>query len=66
MAIIIDELHAQPKSRPSRGAWIEIRSSPACRKSRKSRPSRGAWIEIDLVNSSTSEIAVAPLAGRVD
>ena len=24
MAIIIDELHAQPKSRPARGAWIEM------------------------------------------
>ena len=38
----------QRKSHPSRGAWIEIRSSYSCRGPVWSHPSRGAWIEILL------------------
>ena len=35
-------------SHPSRGAWIEMYSSPHHYERRASHPSRGAWIEISL------------------
>ena len=39
--------HSQPKSHPSRGAWIEIRlDCHALALVATSHPSRGAWIEI--------------------
>ena len=34
------------KSRPTRGAWIEIDIKKAKRAKALSRPTRGAWIEI--------------------
>ena len=35
------------QSRPTRGAWVEIRTpSPRPTSQRTSRPTRGAWVEI--------------------
>ena len=42
-----------PVSRPTRGAWIEIKLANAAKGFGKSRPTRGAWIEI------ISEAAIA-------
>ena len=53
-------------SRPSRGAWIEIKAGKDYDFTTLSRPSRGAWIEISLDSLPTFRIDVAPLAGRVD
>ena len=35
-----------PKSRPARGAWIEILRAHKKELEKQSRPARGAWIEI--------------------
>jgi len=54
------------KSRPSRGAWIEIESAIHSAEAPVSRPSRGAWIEIFSSSDLGLVVIVAPLAGRVD
>ena len=36
------------RSRPARGAWIEINLSVSSPSSDRSRPARGAWIEMDM------------------
>ena len=41
-----DDRQLAEKSRPARGAWIEIRTILEERRKRESRPARGAWIEI--------------------
>ena len=54
------------KSRPVRGAWIEISAAarPACIDG--SRPVRGAWIEMHLPVTKSMLSWVAPREGRVD
>ena len=64
MATILSQAALSP---PSRGAWIEICSSPrVLARGMTSPPSRGAWIEIMYDGMSCGHIAVAPLAGGVD
>ena len=53
-------------SRPSRGAWIEIKRWAYYTHAHRSRPSRGAWIEILFFGMDRNGKFVAPLAGRVD
>ena len=54
-------------SLPSRGAWIEIRTSGISWSIRPpSLPSRGAWIEIRPGRTGKIYLSVAPLAGSVD
>ena len=37
------------RSRPARGAWVEIGSNPDPATKTESRPARGAWVEIHPV-----------------
>ena len=37
------------RSRPTRGAWIEIKTTRAAQSAGQSRPTRGAWIEMRLM-----------------
>ena len=54
------------ESRPTRGAWIEIRPAELPWMCWKSRPTRGAWIEITPMIGQRPIAAVAPHKGRVD
>ena len=54
------------RSRPARGAWIEISNFLRMRSPSTSRPARGAWIEMLKVDGELVQITVAPRKGRVD
>ena len=54
------------KSRPTRGAWIEIIIVKYTVKKSRSRPTRGAWIEIPHKLTDEEQEWVAPHSGRVD
>ena len=55
------------RSCPSRGTWIEIKSSAApVNTNGKSCPSRGTWIEIGVMQNISDQIEVVPLAGPGD
>ena len=51
------------RSRPSRGAWIEILMCTGAPSLKTSRPSRGAWIEMSFDRRSTSGFASRPSRG---
>ena len=59
-------LVAQVKSRPTRGAWIEIPFKRCVIPWELSRPTRGAWIEIVIMRLHFFVVLVAPHTGRVD
>ena len=54
------------KSRPTRGAWIEIILCSKNQHAAESRPTRGAWIEISHWLQTGGGVEVAPHTGRVD
>ena len=54
------------RSRPTRGAWIEIEIQEIVVTEQWSRPTRGAWIEILRLLRRVKWDAVAPHTGRVD
>ena len=54
------------KSRPTRGAWIEMLTLYVRHMDAMSRPTRGAWIEMLPLMGSLSMMCVAPHTGRVD
>ena len=54
------------RSRPARGAWIEMSNITLVPRLRPSRPARGAWIEISLGIYALICSCVAPRTGRVD
>ena len=54
------------RSRPARGAWIEIQSGSDDWLDKMSRPARGAWIEITEHGYIIGVMVVAPRKGRVD
>ena len=56
--------HGKRKSRPRKGAWIEIELSLRWQVTRARRPRKGAWIEITLDSPTLSRISVAPARGR--
>ena len=54
------------RSRPARGAWVEIGLADRFRTDwRRSRPARGAWVEILMVFGAVVLRMVAPRKGRV-
>ena len=53
------------KSRPARGAWVEIKAARASQQRRRSRPARGAWVEMLTFQCDEIPTAVAPRKGRV-
>ena len=54
------------RSRPARGAWIEIAWAGTPWITTGSRPARGAWIEMARTAPSALRCPVAPRKGRVD
>ena len=54
------------RSRPTRGAWIEILIIPIIPTEVVSRPTRGAWIEMLAPSIVYTDNQVAPHTGRVD
>ena len=52
------------RSRPRKGAWIEILRRNSWPGMVDSRPRKGAWIEIARKKWSTSRAGVAPARGR--
>ena len=54
------------KSRPARGAWIEIQHHGVHQGVPESRPAWGAWIEIPSISLPVALLIVAPRMGRVD
>ena len=54
------------KSRPTRGAWIEMSPLTPVLTLAASRPTRGAWIEMLIRTPKPSTFSVAPHTGRVD
>ena len=52
------------KSRPRKGAWIEIWVIDSLDYTVKRRPRKGAWIEIEKQLPCCSRISVAPARGR--
>ena len=53
------------KSRPARGAWVEMRVPLRFPRPKLSRPARGAWVEIGYMLPIMQSIGVAPRKGRV-
>ena len=53
------------RSRPARGAWVEIRSRSFMSVMHVSRPARGAWVEIMSTRCFLATLLVAPREGRV-
>ena len=54
------------RSRPARGAWVEIIAiQERYGVRRQSRPARGAWVEINMGIGYELEDEVAPRKGRV-
>ena len=53
------------KSRPARGAWVEMTREIQKSKKKKSRPARGAWVEIFVATSDEEAIeSRAPQGAR--
>ena len=44
------------RSRPARGAWVEIPTPTGCATGDPSRPARGAWVEMPCVTGSTKAL----------
>ncbi len=63
--IIANEGDADLKSRPARGAWVEIEEVKQLWLELQSRPARGAWVEIDGFAFPSNAVRVAPRKGRV-
>ena len=55
-----------PKSRPTRGGWIEIIQWDDPIQRPASRPTRGGWIEINVLLEHIGINHVPPHPGRVD
>ena len=53
------------RSRPARGAWVEIFLNKSIFAAIASRPARGAWVEIPPRRAYTYWLRVAPRKGRV-
>ena len=53
------------KSRPARGAWVEMYSDSPTAPAVESRPARGAWVEIVDLRHLRGVYGVAPRKGRV-
>ena len=54
------------RSRPARGAWVEIsQTANTTTLWTSSRPARGAWVEIELPDEVIDAMLVAPRKGRV-
>ena len=53
------------RSRPARGAWVEIHLLRRCLPHLTSRPARGAWVEMLKRYAIRAISVVAPRKGRV-
>ena len=51
------------RSRPARGAWVEIQHERNCEEQQQSRPARGAWVEIKKWEADAPHYKSRPARG---